>query len=241
MEIYSQENSGSIPKNFNFLLKKAKGKYVTVIALDDMLLEDAISSKVEIMEQDENIQFVINSKSLTTNTQTLEQKEESLKIDELENVTVQDILYQDFNYIHSYYIQGSLYRKSIIEAVNYFDEDMIADDLVLRTKTAKYILENPKYSFKTLKTPAVNYRKHNSNISKNLALQLRSVAMFYQKYYPDKKHIRTLKNGLRSLLKQHKFNEAIQLYKEFPLYRDFTLLIPLWLIGIFLKDIFKKH
>jgi len=241
MEIYSQKNSGSIPKNFNFVLKKAKGKYVTIIALDDMLLEDAISSKIDIMEFDENIQFVINSKFLSTNFETNNQKEEILNIDKLENPTAQDILDEDFNHIHSYCLQGSVYRKSIIEAVGYFDEDMIADDLVLRTKTAKYILEHPELNFKTLKTPAVNYRRHDTNISKNISLQLKSTALFYQKYYPNKRNIRTLKNGFRSLLKGHYFSDAVKLYKEFSLYRDFSLYIPLWLIGIFLKDIFKKR
>jgi alpha-1,3-rhamnosyltransferase len=120
----------------------------------------------------------------------------------------------------------------LLEAVGYFDEDMIADDLVLRTKTAKHVLEHPEYKIGVLKASAVNYRMHDTNVSRNLALQLKSIALFYQRYYPNKRRMRTLKNRFRGLLKQHKFKEAIDLYKEFSLYRDFTILIPLWLLGI---------
>ena len=235
MEVFQQENSGSIPKNFNFLLKKAKGKYVTIISLDDYLLPDAIEPQIDLMEKDNNIQFVVNTKFISFNS--TDRKEENLNIDKLDNITAQDILDEDFNHIHAYCIQGSVYRKSLIEAVDYFDEEMIADDLVLRHRTAQYLTENPNYKIGVLRYPSVCYRKHENNVSKNISLQLKSTALFYQKYYPDKRNIRTLKNGFRTILKQHHFKDAINLYKEFPLYRDFTLLIPLWLISIFLKDI----
>ena len=240
MEVYGQPNSGSIPKNYNFLMKKARGKYIAIIALDDMFLKNAIAHKVEIMENDENVQFVINTKMMNTNFEKNESTESILNIDKLENITAQDILDEDFYHIHSYTVQGSVYRKSLLEAVGYFDEDMIADDLVLRTKTARYILEHPDYKIGVERISAVNYRKHDTNVSSNLALQLRSVAMFYQKYYPNKKRMRVLKNGYRGLLKQHKFKEAWSLYKEFSLYRDFTLLIPIWLLGVGFKAIFSS-
>ena len=215
MQVYGQKNCGNIPKNFNFTLKKAKGKYVTIIALDDMLLKDSISSKVEMMEKDDNMQFVINTKFLNSNFETGEVWEDTMNIDKLEKVKAQDILDEDFYHIHSYCLQGTLYRKSLIEAVGYFDEDMIADDLVIRTKTAKYLLEHPEYNIGVLRNSGVNYRRHSSNVSKNISLQLKSVAMFYEKYYPEKRRMRTLKNGFRTLLKQHHFKDALKLYKEF--------------------------
>ena len=237
MEVYGQENSGNIPKNFNFLMKKARGKYIAIIALDDLFLKNAIAPKIEMMEKDENIQFVFNTRFLQTNFTTGESHEEVLKLNKNDIITAQDILDEDFYYIHSYCIQGTVYKKSLLEAIGYFDEDMIADDLVLRTKTAKYIKDHPEYKIGVLKNSAVNYRRHDTNVSCNIALQLKSVAMFYQKYYPNKRRMRTLKNGFRGLLKQHKFKEAYELYKDFSLYRDFTLLIPLWLLGIGLKYI----
>ena len=237
MEVFGQENSGNIPKNFNFLIRKAKGKYITIIALDDMLLKDSVSSKIEMMEKDDNMQFVINTKALNYFYDIKKTEEQVLNIDKLENITAQDILDEDFYNIHSYYLQGSVYRKSILEKINYFDEDMIADDLILRTKTAKYILEHTELNFGVLRTSAVKYRRHSSNISKNIALQLKSAAQFYQRYYPNKKRIKPTKNAYRTLLKQHNFKQAWELYKEFSIYRDYTLLIPLWLLGIFLKDI----
>lgn len=238
MEVYSQKNSGNIPKNFNYTLRKANGKYAIAIALDDILLHDAISSKIEMIEKDESMLFVINTKAINYFYDIEKCEEQVLNIDKLDNITAHDILNEDFYHIHSYYMQGSLYRKSLLENVDYFDEDMIADDLILRTKTAKYVLEHPDFNFGVLRIPAIKYRKHSNNVSKNIALQLKSVAQFYQRYYPNKRRMRTLKNGFRTLLKQHNFKEAWSLYREFPRYRDFTLLIPIWLLLIFLKDVF---
>lgn len=235
MEVFKQKNSGKIPQNFNFVLEKAKGKYVTILSLDDYLLPDAIKSQVEIMEHDDDIQFVISTRFISFNSK--DRKEEVLNLDKKDNITAQDILNEDFNNIHAYCLQGTVYRKSIVEAVNYFDEEMIADDLVLRYRTAKYLVENPKYKLGVLKTPTVNYRRHETNFSKNISTQLKSVAMFYQKYYPDKKNIPTLKNSYRTLFKQHHFKDAFKLYKDFSLYRDYKFYIPLWLISVFLKDI----
>lgn len=244
MEVYGQVNSGNIPKNFNFLMKKARGKYVAIISLDDMFLKNAIAPKIDLMENDENIQFVFNTRFLNTNFNTGESFEEILRLDKVEDITAQNILDEDFYRIHSYYIQGTVYRKSLLETVGYFDEDMIADDIVLRTKTAKYIKEHPEYKIGVLKESAVNYRIHDTNVSRNLALQLKSIALFYQRYYPNKRRMRTLKNGFRGLLKQHKFKEALELYKEFSLYRDFTYLIPFWLLGVGFKALcncFKQN
>ncbi len=235
MEIFTQPNCGKIPKNFNFVLKKAKGKYVTILSLDDYLEADTIKTQVDIMESDDSIQFVLSTRFISFNSEG--QKEEILNLDKIENITPQDILDEDFYHIHSYCLQGTVYRKSIIEAVNYFDEEMIADDLVMRHKTAKYLKENPQYKLGVIRKPAVYYRRHETNFSKNISTQLKSTALFYRKYYPDKKKIRTLKNGYRTLLKQHNFKDAINLYKEFPLYRQYTFLIPLWLFSIFLRDI----
>ena len=235
MEIYKQENSGKIPKNFNFVLSKAKGKYVTILSLDDYLKDDAIKSQVEIMENNKDIQFVISTRFISFNSKG--EKEEILNLDKSDNIKAQDIIDEDFNNIHAYCLQGTVYRKSLIDAIKGFDEDMIADDLVLRYKTAKYLIDNPDYKLAALKTPMVYYRRHESNFSKNISTQLRSVAMFYQKYFPDKKNIYTLKNSYRTLFKQHHFKDALKLYKDFSLYRDFTFYIPLWLISVFIKDI----
>lgn len=235
MEVYTQPNCGKIPKNFNFVLKKAKGKYVTILSLDDFLEPDAIKSQVDIMEKDEKVQFVISTKFIAFNSK--EKREEILNLDKLEDITPQDVLDEDFYHIHAYCLQGTVYRKSIIEAVDYFDEEMIADDLVMRHKTAKYLTEHKEYKLGVLRKSAVNYRRHETNFSKNISAQLRSVALFYQKYYPEAKEVRTLKNGYRTLLKQHNFKDAMKLYKEFALYRQYSLLIPLWLFLIFMKDV----
>lgn len=185
MTIISQPNSGNAGKNFNKLFKIAKGKYISIIAADDALFPDAISKKVEIMENDNSIQYVINSKiqAINGNNELIDYIPMSL--DQIEKPLASNILNLEFNEIHSYYIQGALFRKTVIEAVNGFDEDMLADDIVLRTKFALYIKENPQYNFVTLHEPACYYRRHDSNISNNIIRQLTAVSMYFDKYWKN--------------------------------------------------------
>ena len=189
-EIIAQENSGCIGANFNKLINRAKGKYLIIMAADDALYPDAISKKVEIMENDNSVQFVINSQiqRIDENNNLLAPTaKQDIPLDSIENPTAEKILELEYENIHSYFIQGCLFRKSIIDAVGGFDEDMIADDIVLRTKLARCINENPNLKFATLHEPACYYRKHSSSVSSDMTRQIKSVALYFNKYW-DKKY-----------------------------------------------------
>lgn len=243
MKVISQANSGNIGANFNNLLKLAKGKYITFIALDDALLANAISDKVEVMESDDSIEFVINSQIQTIDeNNNYTDSISKMPLDEILNPTAYDIYNLDYEKIHSYFIQGALYKKDLLLKIGAFDEDMLADDIVLRTKTAKYLIENPDKKLVCFHKKDCLYRRHSANISANMVRQAKSVIQYLDRYHKGKKSPKMLKNTYRVILKQHKFKDFFELLKYKRL-RNYIPLFPLWFLSLFLSDfikIFKK-
>lgn len=186
MKVISQENCGCIGKNINTLIKEANGEFLSIIACDDALIENSINQKIQDLTADDKLAFICHSKIIAVdeNNSKINNFQE-MKLDKYNNPTPDDLLSLDFNDIHSYYIQGSIYRTNIVKEVGGFDEDMICDDIILRTKISRYLLKHPELKFKVLHTPAVYYRRHSSNISNNMPRQIKGVIEYFNRYWPD--------------------------------------------------------
>lgn len=187
MKVFGQENTGRIAYNFNKLLKLTKGKYVGIIALDDFLYSTAISEKIPMMEEDNNCAFIFNSAITFMDLNSNPYKEDHLSLFGKRNATADDILESEYNMNWTYYCQGTFYRADILRAVEYLDEDLLADDYALRIKTAIYLKSNSALYFKNLDTPACFYRRHPNNISNNVRRQLLLIGEVLDRYYPNKK------------------------------------------------------
>ena len=111
---------------------------------------------------------------------------EELKINEIENPTLNDLLELEFNYFGAFYIQGCIFRKEIIDKINGFDEDLTGDDIILRTKLFRYMIGNNLSSFKLHDNPSVFYRRHSNNISNNSTRQMKIVSEYYERYWPGR-------------------------------------------------------
>ncbi|MDO5438266.1 MAG: glycosyltransferase family 2 protein [bacterium] len=235
MTVISQANSGCIGKNFNKLINLAQGEYVAVIACDDNFIENTIKEKLELFNQDKDLVFVCNSRIRAVNEFGEEIKDyPKMKLDEIENPTPNDLLKLEFQEIHSYYIQGAIYKKSIIEKVNGFDDDMICDDIILRTKISKYLLKHPELKFIVLHKNGVNYRRHSSNVSNNSIRQIEGVLEYFVKYqnkispallnwaYSAIREDSSKKQSVINIFKKHKKEKIISevinygyIYKQF--------------------------
>ena len=186
MTVVAQDNSGNIGRNFNTAAQRAGGEYVTFIALDDVLYPDALSRQIKLLEADHSLAFVASSKITGLDEQgRVADLVQPLKLDSLANPTDDDLLNLEYAYFETFYIQGTVFRKSVIDAVGGFDEDMSGDDIVLRTKVFLYLKANPEYSFKILEDPTCYYRIHGSNVHKNTVRQVQIVSEYLDKYWPD--------------------------------------------------------
>ena len=187
MTIISQSNSGQIGANFNKLINMSNGDYISIISCDDMLVENSLNSKMQDMIANDKLAYICHSKVIGIDENNNKNTFVPLNdLDKIENPTANDVLELDFNKIHSYYTQGSIYRKDILKAVDLFDDDMICDDIILRTKLSRFLINNPEWNFKVLHLAGVYYRKHSTNVSQNSIRQVVGVIEYLNKYWTDR-------------------------------------------------------
>lgn len=235
IKLIRQDNTGYTGANFNKTLKFANGKYISFLSLDDALFPNAISQKVELMEKDEKIEYIFN-----TQIQYMDQNDKpynTLKhvpIDLIEELTNDDILKLECNYLHSYFIQGALYKKSLIDSIGGFDNDIIADDIVLRTKIALW-MNNPENSdkkFVALKNKSCFYRRHKNNTSDCVPRHIRLVMEYFNRYHCGKKIPKLIFELYFKLILTFSFREFFILAFRYNLkYLIFRL--PLWVLRAF--------
>lgn len=186
IRILKQKHTGNVGYNMNQLIKAARGEFITTAAFDDMLTKDSISSKIYKMIEEPDIMISINSKviHLYDNTEQIVE----YPIEHIQNPTAKDLFELEYNNFHSYFVQGSVIRKKLIENVGYFSENMLGDDIIIRTKIALFLQNNPQYKFLIYNTPSFYYRIHDSNMHKNPYTTISIVAQWLQVYCPDREN-----------------------------------------------------
>lgn len=188
MSVISQENTGKIGENFNKVINLSQGEYISIIACDDEFIPNTFLEKLDILEKNPEIEFVCSSQILSINENNcISDTAPPMLLDNIENPSADDLLNLDFNDFHSYYIQGAVYRLSLIKEIKAFDDDMICDDIILRTKSAQFIKKHKNAKFRVLKKPLVYYRNHPGNVSKNSLRQLNGIIEYLGRYWSNEK------------------------------------------------------
>ncbi|WP_150468052.1 glycosyltransferase family 2 protein [Francisella sp. SYW-9] len=187
--VLTQENSGGkVGSNFNRLISESSGEFLFFISCDDEVVVDSVTSKINFFDSDKNLAFVLNTyvESIDESSQILNQ---FYVHDEYKNISnISDLLELEFNSIGSFYIQGGIFKRSVIDAVGGFDNDLLGDDIILRTKIYQYIAnKEPSLNFKLLDTVGVRYRMHDSNVHKNTYRQSILTYQWFKRYFSDRK------------------------------------------------------
>lgn len=187
LEIIAQENTGNIGRNFNNALNRAKGDFVAFIALDDVFNPPVLLAEIELMTRDNSLAFVASSKTVTIDDEGFLNANNlpELTLARLKNPTVLDCLELEYKEFGSFYIQGAIIRKKVIDQIGGFDEDMTGDDIVLRTKIFKFMLQSDWWNFKIVDKNSVFYRLHDNNINKNSMRQIKIVTEYLARYWPS--------------------------------------------------------
>lgn len=86
--------------------------------------------------------------------------------------TASNLLEIEYKHLTSFFIQGAIFRKEIIDEIGGFESDMLGDDIILRTKLFNHLIKNPEKSFELVDESNLNYRIHNTNIHKNSLRQV---------------------------------------------------------------------
>ena len=204
MKVIFQKRSANIGKNLNTIIRNATGKYITFISSDDFLYPDALSSKIGLMEKDENLVFIANKKY-----SEIREKENKFTDKFFEGFisekydTPDDLLKMEFKYLNSFFIQGVVFRRSIIDAVGGFDEDLLGDDIVLRTKIFMYMIKKKYLTFKIFDFPSVYYRLHDSNLHGNIFRQIKLIVEWHKRYFSNKPFPDLLADWIAHAIKEY--------------------------------------
>ena len=189
MKVILQKNTGNVGHNFNIALQQAKGQFITFMSLDDVLNPNTIAKVMDLLKSDKKVAFVASSVIQgIDDSGRLCNNIPSLKLKSISQPTINDLLELEYNEFGAFYIQGAFFRKEIVDAVNGFDEDMTGDDIILRTKVFKFMVQNPEWTFKILSEPLCFYRQHDSNIHSNSLRQMKIVSEYLERYWPDREN-----------------------------------------------------
>lgn len=208
-----QENTGMVGLNLNRCMKKATGEYVTMLSMDDVLISDKIVQSIRFMDLNADHAFIAPSKIKAIYSRGHEgEAVESFKLDGMPNPTTDDLLKLELNEFHSFYVQGTIFRREVVDAVGGFDDDLIGDDIILRTKLFRHIKENPQWKYKIIHEPTACYRRHDGNISRNGRRQLQIVSQYLTRYWPQTPNPPIFLNWFMSVTSSMSFAETLALF-----------------------------
>jgi alpha-1,3-rhamnosyltransferase len=211
MEIFTHKNTGNIGKNLNFILKKCRGSLVMFLSLDDELIPNIVGKLVAELESLPNCALLFSCKHVFIDDNSQVIKETELFLPDADSKQLLEMERAG----GSFWLAAGLYRKELIEAVNYFDEDLIGDDIVLRTKILLYLQLKPQFSFMIFKHSVFRYRMHDLNISKNNYRQFLILSQVTDRYFqgrPSDTLNQWLIEAIRYFIRNKKYKEGFILY-----------------------------
>lgn len=209
MTLIFQKNSGNVAKNFNETIKRANGEYITFISLDDFFKAESIKKAIDIMQK-EHLAFVAASKIIGVDfAGNVINTVPPLRSDTIDNPTIDDLLNLEYEDFGAFYIQGSFFRKEIVDSVDGYDEDMTGDDIILRTKIFNFIKKNPNLKFKILHEPLCFYRQHDSNIHLNGLRQIKIITEYLERYWSNKVNPKLLIDSMKEVIGPMHFRQAL--------------------------------
>ena len=214
LKIISQHNTGNIGLNFNNAIKEATGDLITFISLDDVFYSKVMLQQINELNNTSNLAFVASSKALSIDHLGYvdETRPGELRLSKISDPKIEDLIHLEYEQLGAFYLQGSIFRKSIIDSINGFDNDMTGDDIVLRIKLFNHLNIHPEWSFKIINKNNVFYRLHDNNIHKNSARQIKIVTEVWERYWPDKEAPSLLISWICGYIRTANFEQIIRIF-----------------------------
>jgi alpha-1,3-rhamnosyltransferase len=154
-----QSNKGLVP-TLNKLLAMCHGKYVALLASDDLFLPEKIEKQVAFMEANPEVGACYGALlRIAANGDLLPSISQS-GVDKVTYYSFDDILLQRSNLP----IAGCFFRMEMLHKIGYFDENYKMEDDYLSLKIAAN-----GYPIAALPEVVCYYRMHENNLHKNVA------------------------------------------------------------------------
>lgn len=215
--IKHSKNMG-VCKSVNEAFSYAKGKYVQLVSMDDILLPDKIKKQVEMLENSaENVAFVFSDALLIDSEGKLYQNRfiaYHKKYLSIQSGNFFDELLEG-NYVPS---PTCLKKTEAIRAIGAWDESLSFEDYDLTLRLAR------SYDFMYDETPTVKYRLHETNLSKNIPDYEKSLFFTFIKHVDTETGKIVCEKILKTMyLKGVDTNQVAKLYFEKNVPSEFML------------------
>jgi hypothetical protein len=118
----------------------------------------------------------------------------------------------EYNNLGTFYIQNAVFRKTLLDIIGGYDEDLLGDDIVIRTKLFLYMQKHRNLTFKFIDSFGFYYRLHDSNIHKNISRQIKLILQVMERYFPDRELPKMLKEWVCHGIGEMTFYETIKMF-----------------------------
>lgn len=152
VKIFNRERSYNLPENFNYLIKKANGKYLSLISCDDWMEPDYITTMVAAYQKNPQVGLLYsNGWYFYEETKTTELAEtSSFKSGKIFNTIFEKgVLFP----------VGYLVKREVFENIGLYNEKIPIEDYEFWLRVAN------KYEIGYSKTPLIYYRKHSKSMT----------------------------------------------------------------------------
>jgi glycosyltransferase involved in cell wall biosynthesis len=163
-------------------LEIANGEYIAFIASDDVWINIKVEQQVIFMENNKNIGMVSSDAFFLDFDRKTDIKWSEYKSD-LTSYFINGI--QNCNMYDTLLVRPLIcavtvmIRKDICKALNYFDEQLNAEDTDMWLRVAR------SYPVGYIEIPLVYYRLHNKNISNNLKIVVKGLFQIMRKHFKE--------------------------------------------------------
>lgn len=183
----TQRNTGNVPGNFNAAMEQASGEFLTFLSLDDLLLPECIESRMELLHSNENIVFAADTGyQEVDDAGAIIAANLRMPVTKQKIATAADLLETEYNEINTFYIQGQIFRTETVRSFGGFDDTLIGDDIIFRTKLFRHLAAHPTLSFHIGSSTVFAYRKHDGNLHKKSFRQIKTVIEWKEKFFPNR-------------------------------------------------------
>lgn len=211
MRLILQKNTGNVGRNLNNAWRAAQGEFIAFTSLDDILITQRITESIHDLLAHPAMAFVASS-TITFINDDGSQTTTAPPDDEQMPHTIEDLLECEYRQKNYFYLQGTVFRKSIVDAVGGFDEDMTGDDLILRHKVFLFMRQHPEWEFKIVPEPAARYRQHAGNLHLNCPRQLKIISQYLDRYWPDRGNPDFLYSWIKLMISTNNWREITRTF-----------------------------
>jgi glycosyltransferase involved in cell wall biosynthesis len=215
IQLHEKKVNSGICSTFNIALQNAKGKYISIIGTDDIMLPEKIEHQVALLEKAASDVGLVYSDAYLIDAEGAELFGRFIQLNRPHTTSTPQGSVFDFliegNYIP---VMSILWKKECFDVCGNFDESLIYEDYDMLLRISL------KYKFVFSDFISVKYRLHNSNFHnrlRSLAGLESDFAIFY-KYADSDGQIRPRIN-----VKLMQFLEGMAMYKSHNLLSYLTL------------------